>query len=143
MRQILISSYVTKALLAKAGRETIGEEVHLLRDGRIVSRWLVGTTEPIPVDERVREDLRYDFNTPQKLKEATDFQISFAINVDESGAFEKVNNSVVYTFLPTSYGNLGLPFWLMLISSLTYTGNSYIKAPNGIGLSLRRSRNTF
>lgn len=98
------------SLLAKAGRETIGEEVHLLRDGRIVSRWLVGTTEPIPVDERVREDLRYDFNTPQKLKEATDFQISFAINVDESGAFEKVNNSVVYTFLPTSYGNLGVPF---------------------------------
>lgn len=98
------------SLRAKAGRQTIGEEVLLLRDGTVASRWLVGTTEPIPVDENVREDLRYDFNTPQKLKEAIDFQISFAINIDESGAFKTVNNSVVYTFLPTSYGNLGLPF---------------------------------
>lgn len=107
---INIELYSGENLCAKAGRETVGEEVHLLRDERIVSRWLVGTTEPIPVDESVREDLRKDFNTPQKLKEATDFQISFAIGIDESGDFVKVSNSVVYTFLPTSYGNLGLPF---------------------------------
>ncbi len=107
---INIELYNDGVLCAKAGRETHGEDVRLLRDGKIVSRWLVSTTEPIPVDEIVRADLRKDFNTPQKLKEATDFEISFAIGVDESGGFVKTSNSVVYTFLPTSYGNLGLPF---------------------------------
>ncbi len=92
------------------GKKTIAEEVHLLLRGETVSRWLVSTTEPIPVDESVREDIRKDFNTPQKLKEATDFEISFAIGLDESGNFVETPNSVVYTFLPTSYGNLGLPF---------------------------------
>lgn len=107
---INIELYNDGVLCAKAGRETLGEEVRLLRDGGVVSRWLVSTTEPIPVDESVRADLRKDFNTPQKLKEATHFEISFAIGVDESGDFVKTSNSVVYTFLPTSYGNLGLPF---------------------------------
>lgn len=105
-----IELYEEGTLSAKAGRESHAGEVCLLSNGSVVSRWLVHTTELIPVENAVREDLKRDFNTPEKLKEATHFEISFAIFVNKEGEIEKVANSVVYTFLPTSYRNLGLPF---------------------------------
>lgn len=94
----------------KAGRRTMNGQIHLLCNDEVVSRWFVHTTEPIPVDSSVRSNLTNDFNTPPKLKEATDYQISFAVSLSPDGKIKEVVDSVLYTFLPTSYKNLGVPF---------------------------------
>lgn len=105
-----IAFYNNGYLLSSAGRITSNNEVHLLCNNNIVSRWLVHTTDPIPVSNSVRDNLKYDFNTPQKLKEAKHFELSFAISINDAGEIEEIKDSVVYTFLPTSYNNLGVPF---------------------------------
>lgn len=93
-----------------AGRETTNGEVRLICNDNIVSRWLVYTTKPIPVNFSIRKNLKNDFNTPPKLKEATEFEMSFAVSVNENGEVQEIEDSVLYSFLPTSYKNLGVPF---------------------------------
>lgn len=93
-----------------AAKKSLDGKVYLLCDDNIVSRWLVHTSNPVPVNTSVRESIVHDFNTPQKLKEATDFVLSFAISINSDDEIEPIKDSVVYTFLPTSYKNLGTPF---------------------------------
>lgn len=107
---IHISLIYNGELLVSAGRQSHGDEIQLLCNDSVVSRWLVHTSDPIPVDNSVREQLIKDFNTPQKLKKATHFELSFAISLNLKGEIEAIKDSVVYTFLPTSYKNLGTPF---------------------------------
>lgn len=107
---INIKFFKNSTQIISAGRETSDGGVRLTCNNEVVSRWLVHTTRPIPVDKTVRESLKNDFNTPPKLKEATDFEISFAISVSQNGDIQEVEDSVLYTFLPTSYKNLGVPF---------------------------------
>lgn len=107
---ISIDLYNNGNCVITAGRITTNGEVKLLSNNVIVSNWLVHTTPPIPVSDSVRMNLKNDFNTPDKLKTATDFEISYAIKINEHCEIEKVEDSVLYTFLPTSYKNLGVPF---------------------------------
>lgn len=96
--------------LISSSRQSTNGEVRLLCNDVITSRWLVHTSDPIAVNDNVRKFLVRDFNTPQKLKEAKTFEISFAIAINSKGEIEAIKDSVVYTFLPTSYKNLGTPF---------------------------------
>ena len=107
---ININFFQNSTKIISAGRKTSNGEVHLICDNNVVSRWLVHTTKPILVDYSIRNNLKNDFNTPPKLKEATDFEISFAVSISEKGEIQEVKDSVLYTFLPTSYKNLGVPF---------------------------------
>lgn len=82
--------------------------VSLLRDGKVQSEWLLHSSE-IDVTPEVKKDLKNDFNTPDKLKDAERLEVSFAVQLDKNSV-KKVENSTVFTFLPTSYGNLNEPF---------------------------------
>ena len=83
-------------------------KVSLLHDGQVDSEWLLHSAE-ISVTPEVKTDLANDFNTPDKLKEADSLEISFAVQLDKDSV-RKVENSTVFTFLPTSYVNLNEPF---------------------------------
>ena len=85
-----------------------GEILHIKRDGEVDSSWLI-KDYVIPIPQEIREALQDDRNVPEKLKESTLTQISFAAKV-ENGEISKMNNSVLYAYLPTSVNDFDFPF---------------------------------
>lgn len=88
--------------------------VVLSANGVEESRWLIHTNESVVVPENLRESINADINTPDKLKEAKTFDLSFAIALDENSKLKRLEReeSVIYTYLPTSFrfGSEGFPF---------------------------------
>ncbi|MCD8308202.1 MAG: hypothetical protein LUD51_08275, partial [Clostridia bacterium] len=88
--------------------------VSLSSNNMLQSQWLIYTNENVPVPTELLEDINADTNTPEKLKGARTFDLSFAIALRNDGKLKKVDRSdaVVYTYLPTSYkfGAEGFPF---------------------------------
>ena len=80
----------------------------LFRNEKEESKWMLFTKE-IPVPPKVKTALEHDFNTPNKLKEAQDVELSFAVQIDGNKVVP-VSNASVFTFLPTSYKGLRQPF---------------------------------
>ena len=80
----------------------------LFRNEKEQSKWMLYTKE-IPVPPVVKTALEHDFNTPNKLKEAQDVELSFAVQINGNKVVP-VNNASVFTFLPTSYKGLRQPF---------------------------------
>lgn len=78
------------------------------------SRWLIHTNESVAVPENLRDLISADINTPDKLKEAKTFDLSFAIALDKNGKLKRLEHeeSIIYTYLPTSFrfGAEGFPF---------------------------------
>lgn len=97
-------------LVRKVARKEHNGEILLLIDDEVVSRWLI-KSDVISVTKEVKAYIAQNpASVPQKLKDASEIEVSFAISVDDKGELRKVENSVAYTFLPTSYGNLAAPF---------------------------------
>lgn len=78
------------------------------RNGVVDSLWLK-KDYVIPIPPEIREALQNDRHVPEKLKNATLTQISFAAKV-EDGEIAKLNNPVLYAYLPTSVNNFSFPF---------------------------------
>lgn len=87
-------------------------QVVLSRDGNEESRWLIHTNENVEVPSELKNAINADINTPDKLKDAKTFDLSFAIAIDNKGQLKRLENAVVYTYLPTSFqfGSTGFPF---------------------------------
>ena len=85
-----------------------GEILHIKRDGETDSSWLI-KDYVITIPPEIKEALQDDRNVPEKLKESTLTQISFAAKV-ENGKISKINNSVLYAYLPTSVNDFDFPF---------------------------------
>ena len=99
------SSCDFKSLGANEGQQ----KITLYVDDRLESQWLVYKNNLVEIPEELRQEIRVDPKTPQKLQSAESFDISFAIKLDAKGKFERIDNSVFYTYLPTSCKNY-LPF---------------------------------
>lgn len=87
-------------------------KVTLLRNGNEESTWILNpqySKEELHVPQEVKLALEHDFNTPDKLKGADEFELSFAIEV-ENGKVVPIKNASLFTFLPTSYKGLRQPF---------------------------------
>lgn len=80
----------------------------LLKNGLAENNWLIYSKE-IKIPQEVKVSLIHDTKTPTKLKESTAIEISFAIALDEKGFIVPIKDSVMYTYLPTSY-SIGLSF---------------------------------
>lgn len=101
-----------------------GEITYLKRNGVVLSEWLVKTDQfSIPGD--VHNEIIADEKSPQKLKEATKTEISFAIQMDK-GKLKAVDeeNRLIFTYLPTSI-NYDFPF-LVNASFLTDAGRQHL-----------------
>lgn len=89
-------------------------QVILSTNGIEESRWLIHINDCVEIPEKLRKSINADNNTPDKLKETKTFDLSFAIALDKTGKLKRLNKeeSVVYTYLPTSYrfGSVGFPF---------------------------------
>ena len=101
----------TKSWIDKSENNGI---VILSANGVEESRWLIHTNDSVKVPAELRDLINADINTPDKLKEAKTFDLSFAIALDKNGKLKRLerDESVVYTYLPTSFrfGSEGFPF---------------------------------
>lgn len=111
IRMSFLVNGVTKCWIGKT--ETNGVVV-LSANGVEESRWLIHTNKSVEVPENLRELISADINTPDKLKEAKTFDLSFAIALDKNGKLKRLEReeSIIYTYLPTSFrfGSDGFPF---------------------------------
>ena len=83
-------------------KRTLNGEVVLYLNGIEDSRWMVYKNHEVPLnltDDQKRRIEKHK-NTPDKLKNATSFDLFFAIAIEE-GKLKKADNAVLYTYLPT------------------------------------------
>lgn len=111
IRMSFVVNGTTKCWIDKSENNGV---VILSANGVEESRWLIHTNKSVDVPESLRESINADINTPDKLKEAKTFDLSFAIALDKNGKLKRLEReeSVIYTYLPTSFrfGTEGFPF---------------------------------
>lgn len=101
-------------ILANVNKKCNDNIVILSSNGKEDSRWLTYTNPEVEVPKELYSDIKADINTPQKLKDAKTFDLSFAIQIDNNSKIKSLDkeDAVIYTYLPTSFkfGNEGFPF---------------------------------
>lgn len=101
----------TKSWISKLQND---DKVILSANGVEESRWLLYVNDKVEVPSELKEAISSDINTPDKLKDVNTFDLSFAIALDKNGKLKRLDKeeSIVYTYLPTSYrfGTEGFPF---------------------------------
>lgn len=101
-------------ILANINKKCNDNIVILSSNGKEDSRWLTYTNPEVEVPKELYSDIKADINTPQKLKDAKTFDLSFAIQIDNNSKIKSLDkeDAVIYTYLPTSFkfGNEGFPF---------------------------------
>lgn len=108
-------------------KRVLNEEVVLYVDGREDSRWMVYQNPEVQLNltDEQKKRIEKHKSIPDKLKNATSFDLSFAIAID-NGEFKKVDDSVLYTYLPTSYSfGEGFPF-LVNANFITDEGRQHL-----------------
>ena len=95
-------------LHVRISKSNVGDILRIEKDGVVDSSWIV-KDYPITIPQEVRDALQDDRNVPEKLKKGTMTQISFAAKVDD-GKVVKMDNSVLYAYLPTSVNDFGFNF---------------------------------
>lgn len=113
-RNIQMTFVIHDKILANVSKICSDNLVILSSNGNEDSRWLTYINPKVIVPKELYNDIKADINTPQKLKDSKTFDLSFAIRIDAKGKIEKLSKeeSVVYTYLPTSYrfADEGFPF---------------------------------
>lgn len=108
-------------------KRTLNGEVVLYLNGTEDSRWMVYQNPEVPLNltQEQRRRIEKHKSTPDKLKNATSFDLSFAIAI-EDGKLKKVDDVVLYTYLPTSYSfGEGFPF-LVNANFITDEGRQHL-----------------
>lgn len=95
-------------------KSRVNGQVVLSSNGSEDSRWLIYCNDKVEVPENLRNLINADINTPDKLKDAKTFDLSFAVALGKNNKLKRLekDESVIFTYLPTSYrfGNEGFPF---------------------------------
>lgn len=113
--------------LCSIEKQTQNGEVVLSVNGHEESRWMVYQNYEVPLNltEEQKRRIEKHKSTPDKLKNATSFDLSFAIAI-ENGKLKKTEDAVFYTYLPTSYRfGEGLPF-LVNANFITDEGRQHL-----------------
>lgn len=111
-------------LLVNIKKRTCNDVVELLTNNKLDSRWLVYCNPEVKIDDEIRNIIATDGITPIKLQEAKTFDISFALLLDNKGRIVPLENSCVYTYLPTSI-TFGFPF-LVNANFITDAGRQHL-----------------
>lgn len=113
-KNIKMSFVVNGVVRNTITKTTTKGQVLLSSNGEEDSRWLIYTNNEVKVPIELRDAIYADTNTPQKLKDAQTFDLSFAIAIDNNGKLKRLpqKDAVIYTYLPTSFkfGTDGFPF---------------------------------
>ena len=125
-KYVSVSLFDNNKPITSISRETKEEVVELAVNGAVQSRWMMHS-EAVAITERVRDYISQNVSSvPEKLREADQIEVTFSIKVGDCGEFVPLQNSVVYTYLPTSYGSLGVPY-LINANFLTDAGRQQLQ----------------
>lgn len=95
-------------------KSKVNGQVVLCSNGSEDSRWLIYCNDKVEVPEKLKNLINADINTPDKLKDANTFDLSFAVALGKNNKLKRLEKeeSLIFTYLPTSYrfGNEGFPF---------------------------------
>lgn len=111
-------------LLVNLRKQAHNDVVELLTNDKLESEWLVYCNPEVKIDNEVRDAIATDGITPIKLQETKTFDISFALLLDNKGRIVSLENSCVYTYLPTSI-TFGFPF-LVNANFITDAGRQHL-----------------
>lgn len=95
----------TELKIAKAEDDNV---IHIKENDKTISSW-IKTDYVIEIPLDIRDAMQNDRNVPQKMKEATKTQISFAANITDEG-IKQIDNSVLYAYLPTTVNDFKFNF---------------------------------
>ena len=95
----------------KLGDHEQEREICLSKDNNIESKWLVYQNDCVSISNEHKSLICTDPKIPEKLRISESFDISFAIQLENNDSIKELSNTVLYTYLPTSY-QFGLPFIL-------------------------------
>ena len=113
-KNIQMTFVSNNVFLANVNKKCNDNIVILSSNGKEDSRWLTYTNPEVEVPKELNSDIKADINTPQKLKNAKTFDLSFAIQIDNNSKIKSLDkdDAVIYTYLPTSFkfGNEGFHF---------------------------------
>lgn len=85
-----------------------GNILHIKENEKIISSW-VKNDYVIGIPQDIRDAIQNDRNVPQKMKEATKTQISFAAIISDE-QIGQIDNSVLYAYLPTTVNDFKFNF---------------------------------
>jgi hypothetical protein len=121
-KQVKVAINTNEKIVLEKG--VSGEVTTLKRNGDMLSEWLI-KTEQFSIPSDVQTEINADDKSPKKLKEASQTEISFAIQV-EKGKLKAADkeNRLIFTYLPTSI-NYDFPF-LVNASFLTDAGRQHL-----------------
>lgn len=108
-------------------KRSLNGEVVLYLNGTEDSRWMVYQNPKVPLNltQEQKKRIEKHKSTPDKLRNAISFDLSFAIAIEE-GKLKKAENAVLYTYLPTSYSfGEGFPF-LVNANFITNEGRQHL-----------------
>lgn len=125
-KQVSVSLFDNNRQITSISRAKKGEVVELAVNGTVQSRWMMHS-ESVAVTGKVREYISQNVSSvPEKLRDANQIEVTFSVKVGDDGKFVPLENSVVYTYLPTSYGGLGVPY-LINANFLTDAGRQQLQ----------------
>ena len=125
-KHVSVSLFDNSRLITRISRAKKGEVVELAVNGTVQSRWMMHS-ESVTVTGEVREYISQNISSvPEKLREANQIEVTFSAKVGDDGKVVPLENSVVYTYLPTSYGSLGVPY-LINANFLTDAGRQQLQ----------------
>ena len=125
-KQVSVSLFDNNRQITSISRAKKGEVVELAVNGTVQSRWMMHS-ESVAVTGKVREYISQNVSSvPEKLRDANQIEVTFSVKVGDDGKFVPLENSVVYTYLPTSYGGLGV-LYLINANFLTDAGRQQLQ----------------
>lgn len=92
----------------KIAKNEDSNAIHIRENDKIISSW-TKTDYVIEIPQYIRDAMQDDRNVPQKMKEATKTQISFAAIISDE-QIGQIDNSVLYAYLPTTVNDFKFNF---------------------------------
>lgn len=108
LKNVSLFHFQYKTTELKIAKNEDNNIIRIQENDKIISSW-IKTDYVIEIPLDIREAMQNDRNVPQKMKEATKTQISFAANITDEG-IEQIDNSVLYAYLPTTVNDFKFNF---------------------------------
>lgn len=89
-------------------KKEINDNVIIISSNDLEEKWVI-QDYVIPIPPETSSEMQNEKLIPAKLKEATKTKITFAAKIKD-GEIVPLENSVLFTYLPTKVGNFNFPF---------------------------------
>lgn len=108
LKNVSLFHFQYEATELKIAKNEDSNAIHIRENDKIISSW-TKADYVIEIPQDIRDAMQNDRNVPQKMKEATKTQISFAAIISDE-QIGQIDNSVLYAYLPTTVNDFKFNF---------------------------------